>query len=269
MVAAPRETESPTESERVDDFLYGWRYVEQRLPDGSTRFEQIPLTLEDVLHPQEGDQVTHSDLHQRICIYLFNVFRGLLAALPSAVVLHDVRVAWDVPGLKGHGPDLAVIFDVRERKNWSTFDVAQEGVRPALIVEVTSPETRSLDLTTKLEEYDLAGVPLYVIVDLVHRKGQIVPRLLGYRQTPMVYEVLPPDDRGRLWLDPLNVWLAVEEQHIVCYDAAGRPLGDYLELQAALAAEIEARAADVAARAAAEQRIRELEAELLRLRGEA
>ena len=198
--------------------------------------------------------MTHSDLHQRICVYLYNVFRGLLATMPSAVVLHDVRVAWDVPDLKAHGPDLAVIFGVRQPKNWSTFDVAQEGVRPELIIEVTSPETRSIDLTTKLEEYDLAGVPLYIIIDLVQRHGQIVPRLLGYRQTPLVYAVVAPDERGWLWLEPLKVWLGVHEQTIVCYDAAGAPIADYADLRTALTT--------------AEQRVKDLEAEVRRLAGE-
>lgn len=56
---------------------------------------------------------------------------------PTAVVLNHGRIAWDVPGLGAHGPDIAVILGVRERKNWSTFDVAAEGVRPALIIEIT------------------------------------------------------------------------------------------------------------------------------------
>ncbi len=134
-------------------------------------------------------------------------------------------------------------------------------MRPALIVEVTSPETRSIDLTTRLEEYDLAGVPLYIIIDLVQRQGRIVPRLLGYRQTPSVYAVVAPDDRGWLWLEPLKVWLGIHEQSIVCYDAAGAPIGDYADLRMALDTE-------AAARATAEQRVKELEAELRRLRGE-
>lgn len=241
-------------------YPYGWRYVEQLQPDGRVVTEQVPLTLEDVLHPREGDQMTHSDLHQRICIYLYNVFRGLLAAIPSAVVLHDVRVAWDAPELKAHGPDLAVIFGVSERKNWSTFDVGEEGVRPALIVEVTSPETRSIDLTAKLEEYDLAGVALYVIIDLVMRRDRIVPRLLGYRQTPDIYAVLIPDEHGRLWLEPLKIWLGIEGQAIVCYDETGSAIRDYVDMSAALAAEAEARRA-------AEERVQMLEAELRRLQG--
>ena len=89
-----------------------------------------------------------------------------------------------------------VIFGVRERKNWSTFDVAQEGVRPALIIEITSPETRSIDRSDKLDEYEAAGVPLYVIVDTSIRRGQTTLRLLGYQLTQMAYEVLPPEARG-------------------------------------------------------------------------
>lgn len=45
--------------EVADPFRYGWRYV-QREENGTLLIEQVPLTLEDVLHPREGDQVTHS-----------------------------------------------------------------------------------------------------------------------------------------------------------------------------------------------------------------
>ena len=101
------------------------------------------------LQPQQS--VTHSDLHQGICVYLYNVFRGLLATMPSSVVLHDVGVAWDVQDLKPHCPDIAVIFGIRQPQNWSTFDVAEQGVRPALIVEVTSPETRRAHVGSQVQ----------------------------------------------------------------------------------------------------------------------
>ncbi len=79
-----------------------------------------------------------SDLHHQLCTYLYDVLR----AHPGAIVISDVRIAWDVPGLRPYGPDIAVIVGVRERQNWRAFDVAQEGVRPVLIIEVTSPESR-------------------------------------------------------------------------------------------------------------------------------
>jgi Uma2 family endonuclease len=245
----------------ADPFRYGWRVVRHDTGDGNITVEQVPLTLEDVLHPEEGDQVTHSDAHQRRRRYLCNIFESRLAHEPRAVVLDDVRVKWDLPELKPHGPDIMVVLGVRERKNWSTFDVAQEGVRPALIVEITSPETRALDLSVKLDEYDLAGVPLYVIVDAVQRQGREVLRLLGYQQTATAYEVLPPDEQGRLYLEPLRLHLGIHEGELVCYDEAGVALGDYTAVDAARAA-AEARAAE------AEARLRAAEAELARLRGE-
>src|SRR5207249_11903065 len=112
-----------------DAYPYGWRYVRRPLPEGGEQIDQVPLTLDDVLHPQEGDQVTHSKHHQRICRYLVSVLEAHLANDVSAVVLDDVRVAWDVPDLKAHGPDIAVILGVRQQRNWSTFNVAEEGVR--------------------------------------------------------------------------------------------------------------------------------------------
>ena len=285
------DTDTPEQS---DPFRYGWRYVRRDNPDGTYVMEQVPLTLEDVLHPQEGDQVTHNDAHQRRRRYLCNVLEARLADDPTAVVLDDVRVAWDIPELRPHGPDIAVIFGVQEHKNWSTFDVAAEGSRPALIVELTSPETASIDRSNKLEEYELAGVPLYVIVDGVTTRKQPGLRLVGYTQTPNGYQVLAPNERGWLWLEPVGIWLGIEDNEIVCYDEAGQPLGDYQALAASLAAEIEARAvaerrakaeadartaeqaaraeaerrADVAERRAdaAEARLQALEAELRRLR---
>ena len=281
-------------SESPDPYRYGWRYVRRDREDGTYVMDQVPLTLEDVLHPQEGDQVTHSDAHQRRSRYLCDVFEARLADDPTAVVLEDVRVAWDIPGLKPHGPDIAVILGVRERKNWSTFDVAQEGVRPALIVEITSPETASIDRSIKLEEYDLAGVPLYVIVDTITLRRQPALRLLGYTLTPNGYQVQAANERGWLWLAPVRAWLGIAENEIVCYDEAGEPLGDYRALAAALLEEVQARveaerpaAREVPARveaerqaaieaqarveaerraASAEARLQALEAEMRRLR---
>jgi hypothetical protein len=109
---------SPTGSPQPEDpFRYDWRYLRHLRRDGVEEFEQMPLTIEDVLHPQEGNISTHSLDHGRRNYYLYDVFLAQLADDPTAVVLHDVRISWDIPGLGAHGPDIAVIFGVRERKN--------------------------------------------------------------------------------------------------------------------------------------------------------
>ena len=109
-----------------DVYLYGWREVPHPSPNGTSQMVRIPLTRKDVLHPQVGDFRMHSDNHERFCIYLYNVLTAQLADDPTAVVLHDVRVAWAAPDVDPHGPDLAVIWDVKVRKNWSTFDEKME-----------------------------------------------------------------------------------------------------------------------------------------------
>ena len=255
-------------------YRYGWRPVERRREDGTVSVERVPLTLADVLHPRESDQVPEDAAHERRRRYLADVFEAQLATDPAAVVLSNVLIAWDIPGVGPHGPDIAVIHGVRERRNWGTFDVAAEGARPALIVELTSPGTAGLDRSEKLEEYEQAGVPLYVIVDGVARRQRPTLRLVGYTLTPDGYQPLAPDERGRLWLAPVRLWLGVEENEIVCFDEGGKPLGNYRALAGAVRAVERARAeaerrvqAEAAARVEAEARLQALEAELRRLRG--
>jgi len=248
-------------SDKKDRYPYGWRYVRFQNPNGEEKWERVPLTLEDILHPQVGDFRMHSEEHERFCAYLYNVFTARLASIADAVVLHDVRVAWDHPDLAPHGPDIAVIFNVRRRRNWRTFKVAEEGTKPSLILEVTSPKTRLTDLEDKVEEYAQAGVPLYVIVDIVERRERVMRRLVGYQLTEADYVPLAKNEQGWLWLEPVGVWLGLRGKNLACYDEAGNLIEDYTGVTQARA-EAEERADE------AEARIRELEAELRCLRGE-
>jgi Membrane protein involved in colicin uptake len=219
----------------------------------------VPLTLEDVLHPDVGDFIVHSDRHETDRMYLTAVLRARLEAHGRAIVLSDVRVAWDVPDLRPHGPDVMVIPGLRERRDWSTFDVAEEGVRPALIIEITSPETRENDVVWKVAHYARAGVAQYVIVDNIGRRGERQLRLLDYRLVGDTYRLQPPDERGWVYLELADLWVGVEGDHVVCYADDGTAFGDYATVvQQAAEAEARARAAEeqaqreAAARAEAE-----------------
>jgi colicin import membrane protein len=287
-----------------DPFRYGWRFVLRPTPDNPHHLEQVPLTLEDVLHPEVGDFIVHNDRHETDRIYLTEVLRARLESSGVAIVLTDVRIAWDIPGLRAHGPDVMVIPGIAERQNWSTFEVAAEGARPALIIEITSPETRENDLERKVEHYAQAGVAQYVIIDdMGGRSRERRLRLLDYRLADGHYVAHPMDADGRVHLVIAGLWLGIEGDHVVCYDAQGMAISDYVTVvrqaaeaaerarraearaqreaerarqEAAARAEAEERARqeaertrqEAAARAEAEARLRALEAELRRLRGE-
>ena len=275
-------------------FDYGYRYVRKKLPDGSYDWVQVPLTLDDVLHPREGDVHMLGDPHANDCTYLRVVIKARYADDPSVAVFSDCGIYWDIPGLKHHSPDFCVIFGVKKRKAWSTFHVKTEKVRPSLIIEVTSPKTRILDIKTKVEQYARAKVPYYVIADAQGGEEEDGERrrltLIAYRLEGTAYKSVKADKLGRVWLEPLSLWLGVRvdpetgDDRLVLIDpATNGEIGDYTAVdrarreaihqaeaaeKARAAAEAQARAAaelaaTAEARAAtAEARIRELEAEL-------
>ncbi len=270
-----------------DPYVYGWRYLKYTDINGKVQYEQIPLTIEDILHPQENDYRMHAYEHEDICRYLGNVFKKQTSTDPQAVVLLDVRTAWDKLDLKPHTPDISVVFNVKKYQNWTTFYENTEGTRPQLIVEVTSPETRHLDLDDKVKEYAKAGVEYYFIIDHYKYKGNECRRLLGYRLAGKVYEALKENEQGWVWLEPLHIWLAWTDDKLVCYDEANQPILDYVaeskvrvvaeqlakaESEARVVAEqlakaeSEACAVEAKARAIAEAKLRQLEEELRLLR---
>ena len=232
----------------ADPFRYGWRFVPRPTPDNPYHLEQVPLTLDDVLHPEVGDFIVHSDRHETDRMYLTAVLRARLEPSRRAIVLSDVRIAWDLPDLRAHGPDVMVIPGVRKRRNWSTFEVAVERARPALIIEIVSPDARENDVVIKVEHYARAGVAQYVIVDDTGRGGLRRLRLLDYRLEGAAYRLQEPDAEGRVHLALADVWLGIRRDHVVCYDAAGREIGDYVTV-VRQAAKAEARAKQAAARA--------------------
>ncbi len=266
-----------------DPYEFGWRYVLRPLPNGDNFEERTPLTLEDILHPQIGDFRMHSRDHELFCLYLHNVFTACVEQDPDATVLHNVRVAWATKGVAPHGPDIAVIFGIKEHRDWKTFDEVTEGTKPTLVAEITSPKTRQVDLVDKFGEYAQVGVPFYIIIDSYELKGKPIRRLLGYQLSGARYVEIQPNEQGWLWLPPLKIWLGLDNNEPYCYDEAGTPIGNYIQIRAdlaetktQLAAETQARteaeaqlAAAAQARTEAETRLCELEAELRRLRGEA
>jgi colicin import membrane protein len=270
-----QEPLSGGQSER-DPFFYGWRYVFKKGTDGKDKRVQVPLTQADVLHPQEDDFIMQNEAHEEDCHYLKTVLTAHLAGKPGIVIYRDQRIDWGVPEIEPHGPDLAVLADVPDDRNpqQGTLHLSATGARPLLVLEVTSPSTRDLDLDEKVIEYDRAGVPFYAIVDRRIRNDGEELRLLAYRATDEGYVRVRPDAQGWLALEPIGLSLGMEGSNLVCRDERGERLMDYREvtqrfreaLARAQAAEARAQA-EAQARQAAEERVRQLEAEINRLHG--
>jgi len=59
----PEAEAMPVPGSPEDPFRHGWRYRPVKQPDGRVEVEQIPLTLEDLLFPEEGDQTPQFPSH--------------------------------------------------------------------------------------------------------------------------------------------------------------------------------------------------------------
>jgi Uma2 family endonuclease len=232
---------SPPEPPDANPFRYGWRYVTRTRPDGSEEHVEVPLTLEDVLHPQEGDVIPENTQQEKDRRYLHDVLERRYENDPHVLTLSDCLVDWGVRGLRAHSPDITVIEGVPTREgSWGTYRIARDGGRPLLVIEIVSPDTRGNDVDIKPEHYHRAGIPLYVIVDQQREDG---PRwLTGYEHRADGYVQLPPGADGRLTLAPVGIRLGLRDGRVVCWDAeSDQELGDYVGVCRQLEQEIAAR----------------------------
>ncbi len=259
-------------------YRYGYRYVKRPGTNGEEVYDQVPLTLADVLHPREGDVIVENSVHNDERDYIKRACRSRLRDQADALVLSDCLIDWDHPTIGSMSPDVTVLFNVADPSlQRGTFYTAQEGTRPRAVVEIVSPHTRSNDII-KIDLYYQLQVPEYVMIDQEREGG---PRsLIHHRWTPNGWVTTPGDENGVV-LVAANVRLRLRENRVVCFDATtGEEILDYLDLEEARdeleEANTELRKAlddaeretrdQTRAREDAERRLRDLEAELRRLR---
>lgn len=111
-----------------------------------------------------GEVVVHSPAsaeHQDVVGFMYWVLRGYCEARGWGKVLMGPAAVEVLPDVVRE-PDVFVLPPQEVPK----ASGAPLRVRPVLVVEVTSPATRGMDLGEKAEEYRQAGVPEYWVVDL-------------------------------------------------------------------------------------------------------
>ncbi len=222
-------------------YFYGFREVIVRDKNGRRRLVTQPLTREDVLHPQEGDRVTHNSDHIWDCAYLLFALSAQVAHELTTRIFCDFLILWDVPGLGTSGPDIVLIRGLRDpERRRDSFNVTEEGVRPELIIEITSPSTRDVDFNDKRRDYWRAQVPVYVIVDEMWRRGRRHLRIIPFRRGPRAYRRERLGPNRRYWLEAVQLWLGQENGRVALYNAQGQRLSGLNELNEALEQEREA-----------------------------
>jgi hypothetical protein len=135
----------------------------------------------------------------------------------------------------------------------SSYDVEREGVPPAFVLEVISPESKHRDLEIKPARYARMGVQEYALFAPPTAEGHqlLYPALQGFRLDPTRSEYVQwePDESGRLYSEVLDLWLVARGRDLRLQrpDESWVPTQDD-ERQARMQAEAEQRrlAAEVA-----------------------
>jgi Uma2 family endonuclease len=253
------------------DWSLGWRYELVRDERGRERSIRLPLTPEEARHPKEGYVMPERTEHEGMSDDLADMLRGHFETQPDMAVFRDLVFEWDVAAVKSYAPDIAIVPHVRNRdENRGQFIVAEEGTRPALVIEIVSRSSREEDRVNKVRNYALVGIQEYVYIDVRLRNGNLVGELVGFRLQENHYLPILPDEDDALYLETINLRIGLAGNRVWLEDSAtGEDLLNNLQVRRALRTEQEARQAAEAARQAAEEahlaalaRIAELEAQL-------
>lgn len=268
----------------------------------SISLRRLPGTTVDPLYPDsDGEPVGETEYHFVALWHLYGALRHWYRLREDVHVAGNMLLYYEEGNPSAfRGPDVMVSKGVRGKHRRRSFRTWEEGVVPAVIIEITSAKTRQEDEGPKPLVYAGIGVKEYFMFD---PEGQYLrPRLQGFRLVAGRYQRLTADEVGQLWSPELGLTLTIEEQLLRLIDpATGQPLpteDEYeeqlieaqrqvthaqqqvahavrqtadAELAAARAAREAARAQREAAQAEREteaerRRVAELEAELARLR---
>jgi Uma2 family endonuclease len=274
----PADGEPETDPLLADPFRYGSRWRSVRLPNGEVTEQLVPLTAEDLLDPELGDEVTQSGPHAKLATTVHDLLERFFEPRPDVLVTFDMKILWGIPGLPNPSPDVMVIPGIRDRDaSRSTFVVAAEKTLPSLIIEVVSYSDTAIrlnDYEKKVEIYERVGIPEYLIADPPFSADDRL-LLTGYRLGPDGrYRKIEPDPWGRwgrLFSETAGLWFGVSEdgRTIRIFDAAtGERLLNSREEAAARKQEAAAREREAQARERETEARKAAEAEVARLRAE-
>lgn len=243
----------------------GWALFQemQRLANHPTLKRLWPNGIPP-LCDDEGE-MGESDLHTRTCDILFygldfhfmnQVGRRVFGNLNLYHSQEDPRLFV--------APDIMVVESAQLPSTGITsYRIGQEGPVPLAVIEVLSPRTfQESDLTNKPILYARIGVQEYILVDV---SGELLPgKLLLLRRQPDGTWLEMRDAGGGVTSQlGFRLMIDAEGQLRVIDIRSGKP---YPRPQDALAA-IEQAHAEAQARHQAEERVKALEEELARLRG--
>ena len=251
--------------ERLDDESGPWVHRWVASPNGGFELREFPLTPEYFLDPQIGDQMVQGSLHGETIRLLCDLIERSFSSRDDVFIASDVKMLWKDRDRRRPVPEVMVVRGKRDRQS---FNVAKEGVRPCLVIEVVSPkkaDLRRTDKVDKVELYAKEGITEYLILDPPRPKTTPGFQWTGYRLDEdgrnRHYRLIEPDAEGHILSETTGLKFGVspDGQQVFVFEAStGERLLTAAEIQAKGFREAEARKAAEAENARLREQIARL-----------
>jgi len=174
----------------------------------------MPTTLQatviDIEYPSsDGEPIAETYDHFYTIAILLEMLRQYLAGRQATVLGNQfLYYAQGFPRMRV-APDVMVIFDVAAGGR-DNYKIWEEGQVPAVVFEITSPSTQSVDSGFKRDLYAQMGVQEYWLFD--PKNEWLEGQLQGYRLKDEEYA--PINDRQSL---VLGLQLSIEDKKIALH----------------------------------------------------
>ncbi|MEJ5252075.1 MAG: Uma2 family endonuclease [Chthonomonadetes bacterium] len=236
----------------------------------------ITQTAKAVHYPDsDGKPMAETPYHLEAMVYLIAALQAYFAHRQDVYVAGNQFMYWVEGNPRQRvAPDVYVAFGVPKTPLLPTWKVWEVGKAPDVIIEVTSRSTAAEDLGRKYELYQRLGVKEYFLVDVLREylSGAVLLYRLQGREYVRVLPERANSEEWRVHSEQLGLDVCVrweeDRYRVRLYDPVSGRYLPTLEEEARRAEEEAQRAEEEArARAEAEARIRQLEEELRRLKG--
>ncbi len=178
---------------------------------------KIPFVPTDALYPSEdGKPMAASDRHRHQLYRTLDALEAHFSHDPSVYVSGDILMYYvqGVPSMS-ISPDVLVSFEIGMKAR-RTYLVWEEAKAPDFVMEFSSKNTWTKDLTDKKDIYASLNIKDYILYDA---EGLYLPsQLMGFELIDGNYKEITPDADGGIHCSALNLDFHIREEALGIFD---------------------------------------------------
>ncbi len=192
----------------------------------------VPTDASTLYPAEDGEPMAVSDRHREQMVWTIDALKTHFSQDPTVYVSGDILMYY-VEGAPEFSisPDVLVSFGLGKKQR-RTYLVWEEGKAPDFVMEFSSKNTWTKDLTDKKDIYASLNIKDYILYDA---EGLYLPsQLMGYELVDGNYKEITPDAEGGIHSSSLNLDFHIREEELGIFDPE---TGEWVKTRAEIAEE--------------------------------